>query len=71
MLCVQVLGTLITEWDAGRKECEAFLATDETAEHTARQLARIAAYFRFDGWLLNVENELNAALTPRLLFFIG
>jgi len=67
---VQVLGTLITEWDDGKAKCEAFLKTEETAQQAARQLAAIAAYFGFDGWLLNIENSLDTKLIPSLLFFI-
>jgi len=67
---VQVLGTLITEWDDGKAKCETFLKTEETAQQTARQLAAIAAYFGFDGWLLNIENSLDTELMPSLLFFI-
>lgn len=67
---VQVLGTLISEWDDGKAKCEALLETEATAQQAARQLAAIAAYFEFDGWLLNIENELDTALMPNLLLFI-
>ena len=67
---LQVLGTLITEWDEGRAMCEAFLQTEETAQQAARQLAAIAAYYGFDGWLLNLENELDTSLKPNLLLFL-
>ncbi|CAK0782655.1 hypothetical protein CVIRNUC_005853 [Coccomyxa viridis] len=67
---VQVLGTLITEWDEGRAKCEAILESGATAQQAARQLAAIAAYFGFDGWLINIENQLDTALMPRLLIFI-
>ena len=67
---VQVLGTLITEWDEGRAKCEAILESRATAQQAARQLAAIAAYFGFDGWLINIENQLDTALMPRLLIFI-
>ena len=67
---VQVLGTVITEWDEGRAMCEAFLETEATARQAARQLAAIAAYFGFDGWLINIENQLDTGLMPNLLTFI-
>ena len=66
----QVLGTLITEWDDGRAKCQKFLQTEETAQRAASQLAAIAAYFGFDGWLLNIENELDTSFMPNLLLFI-
>ena len=67
---LQILGTLITEWDEGRAKCEAFLQTEETAQRVACQLAAIAAYYGFDSWLLNIENELDTSLMPNLLLFI-
>lgn len=67
---MQVLGTLITEWDDGRKRCENFLQTKETAIQAARQLAAIATYFGFDGWLLNLENDLDTSFMPNLLLLI-
>ena len=67
---MQVLGTLITEWDEGRAKCEAFLGSEAAAQQAARQLAAIAAYFGFDGWLINIENKLDTVLMPHLLLFI-
>ena len=67
---MQVLGTLITEWHEGRAVCEALLETGATAQQAARQLAAIAAYFGFEGWLINIENQLDTALMPNLLTFI-
>ena len=67
---MQVLGTLITEWEEGRAKCEAFLETEATAQQAACQLAAIAEYSGFDGWLINIENQLDTALMPHLLTFI-
>lgn len=44
-----MLGTLITEWEAGATACALLFATEETASRTADQLAAIAAFFGFDG----------------------
>lgn len=55
-------GTFITEWTDGEKLCEAFLAGGEEAYHAvSEQLARIAQHYRFDGWLVNVENTLSVS----------
>lgn len=37
----------------------------------AEQLARIAAYHGFDGWLINIENSLSTRLLPNLLHFLS
>ncbi|XP_033703255.1 cytosolic endo-beta-N-acetylglucosaminidase isoform X2 [Tursiops truncatus] len=61
---VCVLGTFITEWKEGERLCEAFLAGDERSyQAVARQLVLIAQFFRFDGWLINIENSLSVS-TP-------
>uniref|UniRef100_A0A8C7BFY8 mannosyl-glycoprotein endo-beta-N-acetylglucosaminidase n=1 Tax=Neovison vison TaxID=452646 RepID=A0A8C7BFY8_NEOVI len=57
---VCVLGTFITEWKDGAQLCEAFLAGDERSYRAvADQLVLIAQFFRFDGWLVNIENSLS------------
>lgn len=57
-------GTFITEWKEGERLCEAFLAGDERSyQAVARQLVLIAQFFRFDGWLINIENSLSVS-TP-------
>ncbi|XP_074967281.1 cytosolic endo-beta-N-acetylglucosaminidase [Phalacrocorax aristotelis] len=68
---VPVLGTFITEWTDGEKLCEAFLAGGEEAYHAvSKQLARIAQHYRFDGWLVNIENMLSAAAVGNLPHFL-
>ncbi|XP_025135414.3 cytosolic endo-beta-N-acetylglucosaminidase isoform X3 [Bubalus bubalis] len=63
---VCVLGTFITEWKDGERLCEAFLAGDEHSYRAvADQLVLIAQFFRFDGWLINIENSLSVS-TPAL-----
>ncbi|KAM6050061.1 cytosolic endo-beta-N-acetylglucosaminidase [Theristicus caerulescens] len=68
---VPVLGTFITEWTDGEKMCEAFLAGGEEAYRAVSdQLARIAQHYRFDGWLVNMENTLSAAAVGNLPPFL-
>lgn len=49
---VKVLGTFILEWEAGAKVCQELFKSRESAAHAARQLARIAHWFGFEGWLV-------------------
>lgn len=66
----QVLGTFITEHSSGEKTCEQLFKDPKQAEAAAEQLTCIAAYFGFEGWLLNIENDLDAARIPNLLHFV-
>ncbi|KAM6175555.1 cytosolic endo-beta-N-acetylglucosaminidase [Erethizon dorsatum] len=68
---VCVLGTFITEWSDGAKLCEAFLAGDSHSYQTvANQLVQIAQFFRFDGWLVNIENSLSVAAVRNMPAFL-
>ncbi len=56
---VKCLGTFITEWKPGRRVCEEVLSGGaESRRRFAEALARMAQASGFDGWLVNVENEL-------------
>ncbi len=68
--CIQILGTFITEWESGSLMCELLLWTEQSAEAAAMQLGQIAAYYGFDGWLLNIENPVLQRLIPNLIHFI-
>ncbi|NXY90356.1 ENASE acetylglucosaminidase, partial [Alcedo cyanopectus] len=51
--------------------CEAFLAGgEESYRAVGEQLARIARHYRFDGWLINLENTLSAAAVRNLPHFL-
>lgn len=56
---VSFLGTLITEFDKGTHICDEkiFRSTTEMRSF-AKSLAEITKIFGFDGWLLNIENEV-------------
>ncbi|XP_067914247.1 cytosolic endo-beta-N-acetylglucosaminidase [Heterodontus francisci] len=56
---VAILGTFITEWKDGAAICEAFLKNEEAFRAMADKLVLIADCFHFDGWLVNIENELS------------
>ena len=55
---VPVLGTLITESHDGVARCSKFLEDEASVETMVHQLVDIAEYYRFDGWLLNIENHI-------------
>ncbi|XP_035204739.1 cytosolic endo-beta-N-acetylglucosaminidase-like [Stegodyphus dumicola] len=68
---VKVLGTFITEWDSGEKVCEELFKDSNNVIHYSRQLARIAALYNFDGWLINIENKLKINQIPLVKQFIN
>ncbi|KOM39621.1 hypothetical protein LR48_Vigan03g300300 [Vigna angularis] len=67
---VKVLGTFITEWDEGRTACNTLLSTKETAHMYAERLAELAADLGFDGWLINMEVNLDPGQIPNLIEFV-
>ncbi|XP_017786924.1 PREDICTED: cytosolic endo-beta-N-acetylglucosaminidase [Nicrophorus vespilloides] len=52
---VKILGTIITENDGGKLLCEGFL---KDYKKFADDLIQLALIYKLDGWLLNIENEL-------------
>ncbi|KAK6929512.1 Glycoside hydrolase, family 85 [Dillenia turbinata] len=67
----RVLGTFITEWDEGRAICNELLSTKESAQLYAERLAELAVALGFDGWLLNMEINLDMDQIPNLKEFIN
>lgn len=67
---VLVLGTFITEWTEGGKACEAFLKDEESYRAVADKLVQICHCYGFDGWLVNIENELSAAAVKNMPLFL-
>jgi mannosyl-glycoprotein endo-beta-N-acetylglucosaminidase len=65
-----VLGTFITEWDAGAATCAAAFSTMAAAEAVAERLASIAAQYGFEGWLINIENGMRPEHIVRLRHFL-
>ena len=55
---VKILGTLITEFQPGTKICEKIFKDEDTMRIFATSLTKILEIFKFDGWLLNIENPL-------------
>lgn len=67
---VPVLGTFITEWDAGEATCIKMLENKETWERVACQLALLARKLNFEGWLVNIENNLPSEYVARMVLFL-
>ncbi|XP_019643810.1 PREDICTED: cytosolic endo-beta-N-acetylglucosaminidase-like [Branchiostoma belcheri] len=68
---VKVLGTLITEWDDGAKRCQQFLKDQVSCRGLADKLAQMAQHYNFDGWLINIENPLEAPQVKTLVGFVS
>lgn len=55
---VKVLGTIITEWDDGNTLWSLIFSNLEKRDSLVNNLVNICKYYKFDGYLFNVENEL-------------
>ncbi|KAK3014089.1 hypothetical protein RJ639_009494 [Escallonia herrerae] len=67
---VKVLGTFITEWDEGRVTANKLLSSKESAQMYAERLTELAVALGFDGWLLNMEVNLDVGRIPILKEFV-
>ena len=65
-----IYGTIITEWDDGEKLCTELLSSQAKLDRSVQQLVNIALYYRFDGWIINIENELHQELVEKMLEFV-
>ncbi|VDM43463.1 unnamed protein product [Toxocara canis] len=63
-------GTIITEWESGAKICSEMLSSEENVDKTVANLVEIATYHNFEGWLINIENEIEASKTDMLARFL-
>ncbi|GFY68600.1 cytosolic endo-beta-N-acetylglucosaminidase [Trichonephila inaurata madagascariensis] len=67
---VQALGTFITEWDEGVEVFEQIFTDKASVHQLCMQLIHIAIFYEFDGWLINIENELKPCQVPFLRYFV-
>lgn len=67
---VKVLGTFITEWKEGKEICHEFLASENSVKRVVSQLIEIARYHKFEGWLINIENEIEPEKVDDLVLFV-
>ncbi|KAL0452691.1 UNVERIFIED_CONTAM: Cytosolic endo-beta-N-acetylglucosaminidase 1 [Sesamum latifolium] len=68
---VKVLATFIIEWDAETRQADKLLSTKTSAQMYAERLAELAVALGFDGWLLNIEVDLDPGQIPILEEFIS
>lgn len=50
--------------------CEDLFHSRASAESVAQQLTCIAAYFNFEGWLINIENDLSQSCLANVTHFL-
>lgn len=67
---VKILGTLITEGTGSPAIWDEILKTRDSIIKFADALIRLAQFYKFEGWLLNIENEINEADITKLTFFV-
>lgn len=63
-------GTFITEWEPGKAVCEALLASKETVTKAVNKLKRIALFYGFEGWLINIENEIHPEKVSACILYV-
>ncbi|CAH0480447.1 unnamed protein product [Peronospora belbahrii] len=66
----RVLGTFLTEGEKGTKFCLELFQNAQTATVFAQKLATIASYGGFDGWLINLENDVPSQLVAFIHIFL-
>ncbi|KAI4487028.1 hypothetical protein M0802_012128 [Mischocyttarus mexicanus] len=67
---VKVLGTVITEHTDGEVIWNLVLHSKETVKRFANALIQIAKFYKFEGWLLNVENKIKPEDIDNLVYFV-
>lgn len=65
---VKILGTLITESDSGLVLCNKLLKDESSWKKFAQALINICLLYKFDGWLVNIENPISD--TKALISFV-
>lgn len=65
-----MLGTFITEWSDGAQICENFLKDSESVHELCDRLVDLSSFYGFDGWLINIENKIQADHVEHLEEFV-
>ncbi|XP_072028003.1 cytosolic endo-beta-N-acetylglucosaminidase-like [Amphiura filiformis] len=65
-----MLGTVITEWNDGAERCKQVFASESAYKTFADKLVAIAKYYKFDGWLVNIENPIAATHMPQMVGWV-
>ena len=67
---VQSLGTLITEGEKGYTSCLEMLKNHASIGRAVDQLLSVTRYYKFDGWLVNIENPIPPSFVERMIEFL-
>lgn len=67
---VPVLGTFITEGEEGKIVCLEIFKSKENCLKIAHKLASVANGYKFEGWLINIENEISMEYIPHVIMFL-
>ena len=67
---VKVLGTIITEHEFGIEVWQKIFVNIQEIENFANALVKLAKFYNFEGWLLNVENIIKKEDVNKLLYFV-
>ena len=67
---VEILGTIITEFDEGKKICDELLKNKETVDRFVDMCCKIAIHYKLEGWLLNIENKLDLDQVPNMMYLV-
>jgi len=67
---VQVLGTIITEHKDGIALWNRIFADENAQNRLVDQLVAIQKHYQFDGYLVNIENEIDVDHLPKLANFL-
>ena len=65
-----VFGTFITEWEKGTSMCDELLSNETKMQCCVNQLAKIAEFHGFEGWIVNIENDLPPSMVPKMIDFV-
>jgi hypothetical protein len=67
----RVLGTFITELDKGKEYCRSLFSSEVAAKRLSKYLCSLAVTHGFEGWLIDIENDVDTSLLPNLRHFMG
>ncbi|XP_066917275.1 cytosolic endo-beta-N-acetylglucosaminidase-like isoform X2 [Clytia hemisphaerica] len=67
---VKMIGTIITEWDEGRKNLQKVLKSKEAVEVFVKCLVGIATKMKFEGWLVNIECHVEDEEMDQLVYLV-
>lgn len=64
------MGTFITEFEDGKAICAELFRSKQSAIAFADRMIEICRFLGFDGYLVNIENEVDELQMPVLLAFL-